>query len=71
MGPEEAKLTKWFEQKRKEGMVDFKVTLAPAASFASREELCKDINSFNDAVESGKATKIDWVELENQTKEEI
>jgi hypothetical protein len=66
MGPEEKKFTEWFNKQKSEGLVDLKVTMDPCAKVTDREALCAELNSINDAIESGKCTPIDWKEIENE-----
>jgi hypothetical protein len=64
MGPEEKKFNEWFERKKKEGMVDFKLCIDENASLNDREVLCAEINAMNDAIDAGKGVPIDWKKIE-------
>jgi hypothetical protein len=66
MGHEEQKLNEWFNGEKKKGLVDFKITINPNVDMRNmtREQICADINAANDAIAQGKATPINWKELE-------
>ena len=68
MGPEEAKLTKWFNEQKTKGLVDMKVTTSSAFDniqncqsvkcSKTREELCRELNAMNDAIANGECTRL-------------
>lgn len=68
MGPEEEKLTKWFNNQKQKGLVDMKVTTSSAFDnivncqsvkcSVTREELCRELNAMNEAIEKGECTRL-------------
>ena len=54
MGPEEIKFTNWFNEEKKKGLVDLKVTKNPfSTTTLDRETICKELNAMNDAIANG------------------
>lgn len=46
MGPEETKFVNWFNEEKKKGLVDLKVTKDPFSDKTlDRETICKELNA--------------------------
>lgn len=65
MGLEEQKLNEWFNGEKAKGLVDFKVTMNPFSGPLTREQICEAINGATKSIANGKATIIDWKEIED------
>ena len=64
MGPQEKKFTEWFEQEKKKGLVDLKVSVDETLTSVDREEFFGELNDMNEAIAQGKGVPIDWEKLE-------
>lgn len=65
---EKEKLRAWFEKEKAAGLVDFKIT--PSWLFRENfpqgvtvEDICRDINAMNDAIEKGKTRRLTAVDF--------
>jgi hypothetical protein len=63
-GPEEIKFNKWLDTQRKNGLTGFDVTVDTAIKNIKREDFFKDLNEFNEQIDTGNTRKIDPKELD-------